>query len=146
MELLGLDKKGKENRRERSWKWVKSWFESKIEELSDMIVNRKEQDMNGKQKLEYAVFGEIVDPVQNQLSKTDYFTRSDEEVNIAAMKYAPLTNLGCETEFSKLDNRIKACGGSTSIQPLSRTNVIVSNGLLINSDFESKSAEEKQKC
>ena len=61
------------------------------------------------------------------------------------MKYALLTNLGCETEFSKLDNRIKACGGSTSIQTLSRKNVIVSNGLLINSDFESKSTEEKQK-
>ena len=56
MELLGLDKKGKENCAKRSCTGVRSFFESKIEELNDMIVKRKEQDMNSKEKLECAVF------------------------------------------------------------------------------------------
>ena len=56
MELLGLDKKGKENCAKRSWTGVRSFFESKIEELDDMIVKRREQDMNSKEKQECAVF------------------------------------------------------------------------------------------
>ena len=91
--------------------------------------------MNGKQKLECAVFEEIVDAVQNKLSKTNYFTRSHKEVNVAALKYTPST---------KLDNR--TIGQKHVVLVLSWTNVIVSNGLLINSDFESKSAEGKEKC
>ena len=47
------------------------------------------------------------------------------------MKYAPLTNLGCESEFSKLDHQIKVSGGSTVIQTFSRKNLLVSASLAI---------------
>ena len=33
----------------------------------------------------------------------------------AKMIHAPLTNLGCESEFAKLDNHLKVCGGTTSL-------------------------------
>ena len=36
------------------------------------------------------------------------------------MKFAPVTNLGCEAEFAKLDVRMVASGGSTSVQTHSR--------------------------
>ena len=33
-------------------------------------------------------------------------------------EYAPLKNIGCESQFSKLDNHINITGGSTSIQTI----------------------------
>ena len=58
-------------------------------------------------------------------------------------KFAPITNLGCESEFAKLDNRIKVTDGSTSIQTLSK-NVIASSKFLINANFQSMSSEERR--
>ena len=95
----------------------------------------------GKDKFKAAVIEEIIDTVKNQMSKTEYFTRSNDE-DREKMKHAPLTNSGCESEFSRLDHRIKASGGSTSIQTHSRKNMLVSSGILVNSEFESKTSDE----
>ena len=35
-------------------------------------------------------------------------------------EYAPLTNIGCESQFSKLDNHIDITGGTTLIQTISK--------------------------
>ena len=61
------------------------------------------------------------------------------------MKYASLTNLGCESEFSKLDHRIKITGGSISVQTLSRKNFLTSGCLLVSSEFELKTSNSKSK-
>ena len=58
-------------------------------------------------------------------------------------KFAPITNLGCESEFAKLDNRIKVTGGSTSVQTLSKKNVIANSKFLSKADFQSMSSEER---
>lgn len=73
------------------------------------------------------------------------FLRDGKEsgVDVRALKAAPLTNLGCESEFAKFDNRVRASGGSTSIQTHSKKNIIYTNRLLVNSDFTSKSEEDK---
>ena len=39
--------------------------------------------------IEVSVVEEIVDAVTNQLSNTDYFAKSDDEINEEKMKYAP---------------------------------------------------------
>ena len=83
---------------------------------------------------------EIVDAVKNRLSKTDYFIRPDEEVS-KDIKYAPLTNMGCESEFSKLGHRWS--GGSTSIRTFSRKILLVSAGLLVDSEFESQTEDDR---
>ena len=36
------------------------------------------------------------------------------------LQYAPLTNLGCESEFAKLDNRVRVAGGMTSVSTHSK--------------------------
>ena len=36
------------------------------------------------------------------------------------LDYIPLTNSGCESEFAKLDNRIKITGRTTSVQTLKK--------------------------
>ena len=61
-----------------------------------------------------------------------------------ALKDAPLTNLGCESEFAKFDNRVKATGGSTSISTLSKKNVVATNRLLV-TEFNNLSGSEKKK-
>ncbi len=142
MELLGIDKKGDQKNVDRSWAGVKGFLESKLDELEKLMVDKKKDPMCGRDKLEAAVIEEVIDTVRNQMSKTEYFTRSDEASE--EMKYAPLTNLGCESEFSKLDHRIKASGGSASIQTLSRKNLLVSSGLLVDSEFECKSLDDRR--
>ena len=97
----------------------------------------------GKDKFKAAVIEEIIDTVKSQMSKTEYFTRSNDEAR-EKMKYAPLTNLGCESEFSRLDHRIKASGGSTSIQTHSRKNILVSSQLLVETEFDSKELHERK--
>ena len=143
MELLGIDKKGDQRSVDRTWAGVRTFLENKLGELEELMVEKKEHGRSGRDKLVAVVIEEIVDAVKNQLSKTDYFTiRPDEEV-CKDMKYAPLTNLGCESEFSKLDHRIKVSGGSTSIQTLSRKNLLVSAGLLVDSEFESQTEDDR---
>ena len=60
------------------------------------------------------------------------------------MVYAPLTNLGCESEFAKLDNRLKVCGGTTSIQRISQKNIVTTNAYLVDSEFQSKSEDDRK--
>ena len=141
MELLGIDKMGEKNKEERTWVGVEKFLNSKLSQLDQLMKDLKDPHNSGKDKFKAAVIEEIIDTVKNQMSKTEYFTRSNDE-DREKMKHAPLTNLGCESEFSKLDHRIKASGGSTSIQTLSRKNMVVSSGILVNSEFECKTTDE----
>ena len=143
MELLGIDKMGKKKNEERTWVGVEKFLNSKLAQLDQLMKEWKDPLKSGKDKFKAAVIEEIIDTVKSQMSKTEYFTRSNDEAS-EKMKYAPLTNLGCESEFSKLDHRIKASGGSTPIQTHSRKNIIVSSGLLVDSEFESKTLEERK--
>jgi len=74
------------------------------------------------------------------------FLRGKEDNNVDTTKLdsAPLTNLGCESEFSKFDHRVKVAGGSTSIQTHSKKNIMVTNGLLVDSDFKKLPEQEKK--
>ena len=143
MELLGIDKMGKKKNEERTWVGVEKFLNCKLVELEQLMKEWNDPHKSGKDKFKAAVVEEIIDTVKSQMSKTEYFTRSNDET-CEKMKYAPLTNLGCESEFSKLDHRIKASGGSTPIQTHSRKNIIVSSGLLVDSEFGSKNLEERK--
>ncbi|XP_013414654.1 uncharacterized protein LOC106176709 [Lingula anatina] len=143
MELLGIDKMGNQDTADRTWAGVKSFLEGKQVELEKIMLKKRGEAESGRDKLVAAVIEEVIDTLKNQMSKTDYFRRSDVDSD-DDMKYAPLTNLGCESEFSKLDHRIKVTGGSSSVQTLSRKNLLASSGLLVHSQFESKSAAERK--
>ena len=74
-----------------------------------------------------------------------YFrNESANNVDTTKLDSAPLTNLGCESEFSKFDHRVKVTGGSTSIQTHSKKNIVVTNGLLIDSAFKKLPENEKK--
>ena len=123
MEILGIDSRGSRGgKRERNWAGVRSFFERKVPELKQirddsMVAN------DGQSRLYGAEINEVVDTLERQLSEMAYLqnyeTRATvvDEVN---MKFAPVTNLGCDAEFAKLDVRIVASGRSTSVQTHSR--------------------------
>ena len=68
---------------------------------------------------------------------------TDETIE-AKMIHAPMTNLGCESKFAKLHNRLIGCGGTTSLQTLSQKNVVTTNAYLVDSYFLDKDDDEKK--
>ena len=90
------------------------------------------------------MIGEILNTLEGQFGEMKFFKQEPEledDATVAKMVYAPLTNLGCESEFVKLENRLKVCGGTTSIQRLSQKNIVATNAYLVNSEFQDKSKE-----
>ena len=144
MDFLGIDKKGEKNL-ERSWSSAKTFFDQKLFLLKDMHCTIEETNPNGIEKLEAACLREVIESVERQISMVPFF-RNEENSNVDTIKLgsAPLTNLGCESEFSKFDHRVKVTGGSTSIQTHSKKNIVVTNGLLIDSSFKDLPEREKR--
>ena len=58
------------------------------------------------------------------------------------MNYTPLTNSVCESQFAKLDNRIKI-SGTTSVMT-SRKNTVATNAYLLDSNLLGMPDEEKR--
>ena len=98
-------------------------------------------DGDGKQKLLKSVLEEVIITVERQLSEMDIF--KDSEADIDRLEYAPVTNLGCESEFAKLDNRLKVSGGSATVETLSRKNIVSTNKLLSDQSFTELTEEQK---
>ena len=121
---------------------LKTFFYHKLSVLKDMVSITKEIEATEVEKLEAVVIEEVIDTLERQISEVVYL-REGIQVD-EALSSAPLTNLGCESEFAKFDNRVKHSGGSTSVQTHSWKTIVVTNGLLVNSDFENKSNPEKK--
>lgn len=148
MDLLGIDDKSGVKNTNRNWEGVRNFFREKIPELDKL---RASPANTGKEKLVVAVLEEALDTLNRQLSQMTYFTASPNDTSTEStidevkLQHAPLTNLGCESEFAKLDNKIRVSGGSTSVPTYSRKNVISTNGLLVDSEFVNMPEEERLK-
>ena len=144
IEILGIDKAKKTKRNDRNWNGLKFFFQMKIEELKEKRkkLNNK---VNEEDLLYNEVLGEVIETVQRQLSEMSFFTDENPGMSSEKLKYAPITNLGCESEFAKLDNRLKITGGTTPLDVLSRKNIISTNALLGDSNFTQLSTDEKKK-
>ena len=60
--------------------------------------------------------------MERQLEYVDYYTQDEEDQSVSTLqklKYAPLTNRGCETQFADLDNFVKKFGGTATVSILS---------------------------
>ena len=119
---------------DRNWAGIRSFFEQKLPELKQARDKASGVD-DGQSRLYGVALDEVIETLERQLSEMEFFQNSDEagpaNSNVSKLEYAPLTNLGCESEFAKLDVRIVASGGSTTIQTHSRKNIVTSNRLLI---------------
>ncbi|KAK6172763.1 hypothetical protein SNE40_016358 [Patella caerulea] len=102
----------------------------------------------GKGQLIGRVLGEAIRTVKRQLLEMDYFKPSaneEDDIDERKLQFAPLTNLGCESEFAGLSNCIRTTGGSTPLASHSRKAIVKQNGLLTNSDFCEMSEDDRRK-
>ena len=68
---------------------------------------------------------EVLDTLERQLSEMEYFNTEEVDPEFEEkLQNASLTNLVCESEFAKLDNRIKVSGGSASVSTFSKKNAV----------------------
>ena len=90
----------------------------------------------------------IIVALNDEILESQLINQNSESAVVSNPKldYTPLTNSGCESEFAKLDNRIKITGGTTSVQTLSRKNTVTTNAYLLDSNFLSMTDEEKRDC
>ena len=86
---------------------------------------------DGQSRLSGVVLDEVIETLERQLSEMEFFQNSDEagpaNSDVSKLEYAPLTNLGCESEFAKLEARTAASGGLTTVQTHSRKNIVTTN-------------------
>ena len=69
--------------------------------------------------------------------------QNDELPDPNKLTYAPLTNLGCESEFAWFDNRVIISSGTELAQSISRKSVICTNAVLVDSSFDNLSDKER---
>ena len=124
---------------------MREFFKDKVSQLKEPRNNC------GRGKLFAAILTEILETLIHQLGEMEFFfpiIRKDydreSQGTDSKIPHAPMTNLGCELELAKLD-RIKICGGTTSIQTICRKNVVTTNVYLLNSDFLDLPIREKKK-
>ena len=102
-----------------------------------------------------AVVDGVINSLHRQLCEMKFFseipgvpnaegTEDMPSPNYSKMELAPVTNLGCESEFAHLDNRIKVSGGTESVMSMSRKNIIATNGLLVDSAFMEMTAKRQR--
>jgi len=99
----------------------------------------------GKWKLLAAVLNEVLDTLERRLFEMEYFNTEEVDPEFEErLQKAALTNLGCESALAKLDNKIKVSGGSASVSTFSKKNVVVTNGLLVDSSFCDQPEDERK--
>ena len=131
------------------WNWagIRSFFEQKLPELKPARDKASGAD-DDQSRLNGVVLDEVIETLERQLSEIEFFQNSDEagpaKSDVSKLEYAPLTNLGCESEFAKLDVRIAVSGGSTAVQTHSCKNMVTTNLLLTDPSFSKLGSTEKQ--
>ena len=145
MEALGIDQYKKVKSKYRSWDGLKSFFQEKdlwLESKSNL-----QSGMVGKDLLQCQAFVRIREGWKNQLSSMKFYNE-EESVSESTMnlmrKSNVLTNLGAESKFAELDNRLKVFGGTTSLETLSNKDKISSNKLFMTENWKEKSRMERK--
>ena len=149
MILLGIDERGKNLKNVGDWYGVRDFFMPKLPEIDDLCEQLKSG--NGKDCLYSAMLKETSETLRRQLSAMPFFydilehdqAQNDELPNPNKLTYAPLANLGCESEFAWFDNCIKISCGTELVQSIPRKRVICTNALLVDSSFDNLSDKER---
>ena len=86
--------------------------------------------------------------MERQLEYVDYYTQDEEDQSVSTLqklKYAPLTNSGCESQFADLDNSVKKFGGTATVSTLSDKHVIKKNKMFESEEWKTMNLQEKKK-
>ena len=145
MEALGIDEFKEVKSKYRSWEGLKNFFEEKDAWMKEQSVIKA--GMEGKMLLLVQAFSRIRDGWRNQLNSMKFY-REGESVSDKTLenmkKSNVLTNLGAESKFAELDNRLKVFGGTKSLETLSNKDKISSNKLFTSDSWKEKSDLERK--
>ena len=137
--LIGMDEFKETKSDQRSWTGIKKEFETIINNLTNMAVQSNTTD--GVNCLKSKAASSIKEALQRQLSAVSFFNGDDSDTEINA----PLTNLGCEGNFSSLGNDCKRAGGSVKLKTISDMSVISHNKLYTKDRWKLLSETERRK-
>ena len=146
VEILGIDNKKDKSCHKRIWEGSREVYAEIIPQLKNTRIILK-TDKSGENHLHSAVLTEVVETIERQPSHMRYFNQSGSQAKMDNEKLKhSLENLGAESQFAKLENRIAVCRGLASVLSYSRRNVIATNRLLVDTEVTEKyEAEERWK-
>ena len=128
MDLYGIDRHTRHEGDDSKCDWfsVRQFFQMKMPEIKmkQEILSASTDSFN---QLYSKALAEVIEALNRQISEVPFLTKecvSEEDVKLA---FAPISNLGCESEIGWLDNRLNISGGTTSISTLSNKNVVTTN-------------------
>ena len=149
---LGIDKDKLTRSEFRSWAGLKQLFNQKLVDLEKLSV--KHDGMSNMEYLLSSVASNIRVAMVRQLEYVDYYTQDEDEeivddtgVSTSAtdkLKFAPLTNSGCESQFADLDNSVKKFGGTAKVGSLSNKHVVRKNKLFETEEWKKMNLQEKK--
>ena len=104
MSVLGIDNHRNENHPDRSWPGVLRFFKEKLPRLVTLAEEKKQG--SGQDKLYAEVLLEVHESLKRQLGEMTFFQEvsgkesQDVQIDTTKLMQAPLSNLGCESEFA----------------------------------------------
>ena len=126
---------------------MKECFTDILNNLS--ISSAHNKDMSGMQHLEAEVCYKVNTSLRAQLDYMKFFqTNPDEEVDeqtVKKMELAPLTNSGCESNFSQLDLECRRGSGQTTLQTMSNRHMVKTNQFFDSEQWKQLAPELKAK-
>jgi hypothetical protein len=146
-EVLGLDEGKCSEQRSHTWLDVKMFLHDKLKMLDGLSEMKAE--MSTEEILTAKGAHNIKAAMEHQMEYMPYLKKNVEgpenETLSEKMQYAPISNLGAESDFAKVGNALKRSGGSTSLETISNRHLISENKLFQRENWNTKSDEEKNK-
>ena len=128
----------------RSWSGMKKFYSELLQSLS--TVAQPSAGMTGTQRLKASVAGSIHAGLQHQLAYMKFFSEdSVSEETEKKQNDAPLTNSGCESNFSQLDLECRRGSGQTKLETMSDRHMVKGNRYFDTDQWKQMPAELKQK-
>ena len=119
------------------------FFDEKLEQLKSMshVVVK-----NVREKLISDVAKNIHMALLNQLEYMSFYKENDKlsETTKSKMKFTPLTNSGCESNFGDVTETLKRTGGSTSLEKLSDMHMVKKNKFFESTEWHDLSDQDKK--
>lgn len=141
---IGIDEFRNKSSEHRSWSGLKQFYSNLLSDLS--AAAKKTSSMSGSELLEASVAGNVHDGLQNQLHYMKFFSDDlDDSDAFEKIDDAPLTNSGCEANFSQLDLECRRGSGQTKLETMSDRHMVKGNKYFETEQWKLLSSELKRK-
>ena len=143
-EAIGIDEYRDKESEYRSWTGMRRFYSELLDKLSAAAIPTP--GMTGTQLLEASVAGNIHAGLKHQLGYMKFFTDDTFPEDIEEKQNdAPLTNSGCESNFSQLDLECRRGSGQTKLETMSNRHMVKGNRYFDTEQWKLMPSELKNK-